>query len=108
MVCPGRFLSRLPVSAEQAANLKEGSQIALVDAQGALQAIMTLEEKFGYDKQLEAIKVYRTTEEAHPGVHVLYQQGDVYFKIPHKRCRHQNIKPLHDVTKLLFNRDSCF
>ena len=72
----------LSVSAEQAANLKEGSQIALVDAQGALQAIMTIEEKFGYDKQLEANKVYRTTEEAHPGVHVLYQQGDVLLGGP--------------------------
>lgn len=72
----------LSVSAEQAADLKEGSQIALVDAQGALQAIMTIEEKFGYDKQLEANKVYRTTEEAHPGVNVLYQQGDVLLGGP--------------------------
>lgn len=72
----------LSVSTEQAADLKEGSQIALVDAQGALQAIMTVEEKFGYDKQLEASKVYRTTEEAHPGVYVLYQQGDVLLGGP--------------------------
>src|SRR2546430_16877949 len=61
----------LAVSTEQAAILIEGSQIALMDAQGALQAIMTIEEKFGYDKQLEAKKVYRTSEEAHPGVNVL-------------------------------------
>jgi sulfate adenylyltransferase len=67
----------LALSTEQAATLSEGLQIALVDAQGALQAIMTIEEKFGYDKQLEAKKVYRTTEEAHPGVNVLYQQGEV-------------------------------
>jgi sulfate adenylyltransferase len=67
----------LSVSAEQAATLREGSQIALIDAQDALQAIMTIEDKFGYDKQLEANNVYRTTEQAHPGVYVLYQQGDV-------------------------------
>ena len=67
----------LPVSAEQAESLKEGMQIALVNAHGALQAVMTIEEKFGYDKEHEASKVYRTTEEAHPGVKVLYQQGDV-------------------------------
>ena len=72
----------LSVSTEQAANLKEGSQIALVDAQGAEQAIMTIEEKFGYDKQLEATKIYHTTEDAHPGVHVLYQQGDVLLGGP--------------------------
>lgn len=67
----------LPVGAEQAESLKEGMQIALVNAHGTLQAVMTIEEKFGYDKEHEADKVYRTTEEAHPGVKVLYQQGDV-------------------------------
>ncbi len=67
----------LPVSAEQAESLKEGMQVALVNGQGTLQAVMTIEEKFGYDKEHEASKVYRTTEEAHPGVKVLYQQGDV-------------------------------
>ena len=58
----------LAVSAEQAESLKEGMQIALVNAHGALQAVMTVEEKFGYDKEHEASKVYRTTEDAHPGV----------------------------------------
>ena len=72
----------LATSAEQAANLKEGSEIALVNAQGTLQAVMTLEEKFDYDKQLEASKVYRTTDEAHPGVKVVYEQGDVLLGGP--------------------------
>ena len=67
----------LSTSSEQADTLKEGSQVALVNAEGTLQAAMTIQEKFGYDKQLEASKVYRTTEEAHPGVKVLYEQGDV-------------------------------
>jgi sulfate adenylyltransferase len=71
----------LSVSTEQASALKEGSQVALV-AQGVLQAVMTIEEKFGYDRQLEASKVYRTTEDAHPGVKVLYQQGDVLLGGP--------------------------
>lgn len=72
----------LAVSAEQAANIKEGSEIALVNAQGTLQAVMTIEEKFGYDKEREASKVYRTTDEAHPGVKVLYEQGDVLLGGP--------------------------
>jgi sulfate adenylyltransferase len=72
----------LPVSTEQAESLKEGMQIALVNAHGALQAVMTIEEKFGYEKEHEASKVYRTTEEAHPGVKVLYQQGDVLLGGP--------------------------
>jgi sulfate adenylyltransferase len=67
----------LAVTAEQAGTLKEGSQIALVDEQGKLQAVMTVEEKFAYDKQLEARQVYRTEDENHPGVQVVYQQGDV-------------------------------
>src|SRR5215469_17162435 len=43
----------LSISSEQAAALKEGAQVALVDARGLLRAIMTIQEKYGYDKQLE-------------------------------------------------------
>src|SRR5260370_15735199 len=65
----------LSVTSEQAATLKEGSQVALVNPHGTLQAVMTIEEKFAYDKQLEASKVYRTTEQAHAGVAGLFRQG---------------------------------
>ncbi len=67
----------LSTTTQQATNLKEGSQIALVDGQGTLFAILDLREKYSYDKQHEAKQVYRTTDEAHPGVRVLYEQGDV-------------------------------
>lgn len=80
----------LATSAEQAASLKDGAQIALVNAHGTLQAVMTVQEKYGYDKQLEASKVYRTTEEAHPGVKVLYQQGDVLLAGPVRVVALQN------------------
>jgi sulfate adenylyltransferase len=72
----------LSTSAAQAEALNVGSQLALVNEQGALQAVMTLHEKYGYDKKLEARKVYRTEEEAHPGVKVVYQQGDVLLGGP--------------------------
>lgn len=72
----------LPVSAEQAANLKEGAEVALVDKQGNPQAVLTVTEIYSYDKHLEARQVYRTEEEAHPGVKVLYQQGDVLLAGP--------------------------
>src|SRR6266581_7583569 len=72
----------LSVTSEQAANLKEGSQVALINEHGTLQAVMLVEEKYGYDKEREASKVYRTTEEAHPGVEVVYQQGDVLLGGP--------------------------
>lgn len=72
----------LAVTSEQAKTIAPGSQVALVDSEGALQAVMTVEEKFSYDKQLEARKVYRTEEEAHPGVKVVYQQGDILLGGP--------------------------
>jgi len=72
----------LSTSAAQAEALNVGSQLALVNEQGTLQAVMTLHEKYGYDKKLEARKVYRTEEEAHPGVKVVYQQGDVLLTGP--------------------------
>lgn len=72
----------LAIKADQAAPLKEGSQVALVDAEGILQAVMTIQEKYSYDKQLEASKVYRTTEDTHPGVKILYSQGDILLAGP--------------------------
>ncbi len=72
----------LSTSEEQAQNLTLGSQIALVNAQGTVQAVLTLEEKYTYDKHLEARQVYRTEDEAHPGVNVLYQQGAVLLGGP--------------------------
>jgi sulfate adenylyltransferase len=72
----------LAVTSEQAANIKEGSQVALVNAQGELQAVLTIDEKYSYDKLHEAKQVYRTDDEAHPGVKVVYQQGDVLLGGP--------------------------
>jgi sulfate adenylyltransferase len=80
----------LSVDSEQAASLKEGSQVALVNAEGVLQAVMTIEEKYGYDKEHEASQVYRTTEDAHPGVKVLYSQGDVLLGGPVRVVNLQN------------------
>src|SRR6266699_2613643 len=80
----------LPTSSELAATLKEGSQLGLVDVQGQLQAVMTLEEKYSYDKQLEACKVYRTQEQAHPGVKIVYQQDDVLLSGPVRVVALQN------------------
>ncbi|GHO87813.1 sulfate adenylyltransferase [Dictyobacter formicarum] len=72
----------LSVTTEQAAEIPEGSEVALVNADGVVQAVLTVQEKFGYDKALEARQVYRTEEEAHPGVRVVYQQGDVLLGGP--------------------------
>jgi sulfate adenylyltransferase len=64
----------LPVDDETAAGLEEGQEIALLHGEH-LMGIMTLSEKFLADPEREAREVYRTTEEAHPGVARLYRQG---------------------------------
>jgi sulfate adenylyltransferase len=63
----------LPVSTEQADQLPEGTDVALYEGDHLL-AVLHLAEKFTYDKKREAELVYRTTDEAHPGVRVLYDQ----------------------------------
>ena len=80
----------LPVTSEQAANIQEGSEVALVDAQGDLQAVLTVQEKYTYDKQHEAKFVYRTEDAAHPGVKVLLEQGDVLLGGPVRVVALQN------------------
>jgi len=71
-----------PVTSEQAAGIQEGSDVALVNAEGVLQAILTVQEKYTYDKQYEAKFVYRTEDAAHPGIKVLLEQGDVLLGGP--------------------------
>ena len=75
----------LAVSQEQADGLAEGSEIALVDEEsGELMATMTVDEKFTYDKREEARQVFRTEDEAHPGVAKTYGQESVYLGGPVK------------------------
>lgn len=67
----------LSVSEEVAAPLKEGQLVRLDDAAGRFIGVLQLTEKYTYDKVREAVKVYRTDEEKHPGVAVVYRQGSV-------------------------------
>ncbi len=69
----------LPVTPQVAASLCVGEELALTEPDGHLLAVMQLAEKFTYDKAREAAQVYRTTDEKHPGVARLYQQGEVYL-----------------------------
>jgi sulfate adenylyltransferase len=66
----------LAVTAEQAATLKPGAQAALTDGSGAVLAVLTVKDLYSYDKKVEAELVYRTTDEAHPGVAAVYAQPD--------------------------------
>ncbi|MEP6468442.1 MAG: sulfate adenylyltransferase [Chloroflexota bacterium] len=69
----------LAVSQEEADRLDIGSQVALNDDEGRMLGILDLAEKYTFDPQHEAQQVFRTTEEAHPGVARIYAGGDVYL-----------------------------
>ncbi|MGB3239512.1 MAG: sulfate adenylyltransferase [Geitlerinemataceae cyanobacterium] len=66
----------LSVSEEVAEPLKEGSWIRLDDpSSGELVGILELTQKYRYNKTHEATNVYRTDDQKHPGVAVVYNQG---------------------------------
>ncbi len=69
----------LPVTREVAAALHVGEEIALTEPGGRVLAVLTLSDRYEYDKAREAQQVYRTTDEKHPGVARLYKQGEVYL-----------------------------
>jgi sulfate adenylyltransferase len=54
-----------------------GTLIRLDDSTGRFVGVLELSEKYTYDKKQEAINVYRTDDEKHPGVKVVYDQGHV-------------------------------
>jgi sulfate adenylyltransferase len=66
----------LSVTKDERAKLKPGDDVALRSRDGRLLAALHLAEIFKYDKQLEAERVYLTTEDKHPGVKAVYAQGD--------------------------------
>ena len=72
----------LSVSEAIAAPLQEGSWIRLDNSQGKFIGVLQLTQKYHYDKAKEAINVYRTDEEKHPGVAVVYQQGPINLAGP--------------------------
>jgi sulfate adenylyltransferase len=67
----------LAVDDDQAERLRTGGEAALTDEAGSLLAVITVSDVYKYDKAEEAREVYRTTDEAHPGVAAVYAQGDM-------------------------------
>lgn len=72
----------LPVTQEQADDIQLGEEIALVRPDGVVCASMRVEHKYQPDIDREAEMVYRTTEDAHPGVLRLHRRGSVYLGGP--------------------------
>lgn len=66
----------MSVREDERAKLKIGDDVALRSRDGRLLAVLHLAEIFKYDKELEAERVYLTTEEKHPGVQAVYAQGE--------------------------------
>ncbi|HEY9651267.1 MAG TPA: sulfate adenylyltransferase [Coleofasciculaceae cyanobacterium] len=72
----------LSVDESVAEPLKEGNLVRLDDAKGRFIGVLELTQKYRYDKNSEAVNVYRTDDERHPGVKVVYQQGAVNLAGP--------------------------
>ncbi len=75
----------LSVTKEEADSFSNGSEIALIDDESdELMGSMRIEEVFTYDKRAEARQVYKTEDEAHPGVAKVYSQQDILLSGPVK------------------------
>ena len=69
----------LPVDQATADTLTTGRDVALLNAAGQIVGLLELSEKYTYDKQVEVYNVYRTTDQAHPGVARVLTNGEVYL-----------------------------
>ncbi|PLV59329.1 sulfate adenylyltransferase [Thermotoga sp. KOL6] len=67
----------LSIPKEIAREIRVGDWVAIHGEDGKLYAVMKVGDKYERRKREEAKKVYRTEEDAHPGVAFLYSQGDV-------------------------------
>jgi sulfate adenylyltransferase len=72
----------LDASPEEAGRFKEGKDILLVNESGRPVAVLHLEEKFQYDKDELAEKVFLTMDRAHPGVAKVAGMKDVLLAGP--------------------------
>jgi sulfate adenylyltransferase len=72
----------LSVSEEVAEPLQEGSWVRLDDPSGKFIGVLELTQKYRYNKNHEAVNVYRTDDKNHPGVRVVYEQGSINLAGP--------------------------
>ena len=58
------------------AKISVGERVALHDPKSRLLGILTVTEKYKHDKDLEIPNVYKTSDDAHPGVKIVRGQGN--------------------------------
>ena len=56
-----------------------GDRVALADESGRPLAVLEVDEVYPYDREREAERCFRTTDDAHPGVARLYAQAPLYL-----------------------------
>ncbi|MEK6759668.1 MAG: sulfate adenylyltransferase [Deltaproteobacteria bacterium] len=66
----------LSATADEAKGITPGMEVALADKSHNILAILSVEEVFAHDKEKEAIQVYGTSEDKHPGVKKVYEMGE--------------------------------
>ncbi|WP_371068633.1 sulfate adenylyltransferase [Sediminibacillus sp. JSM 1682029] len=71
----------LPVEAEVASRLRIHDTVNLVYDE-TIYGVMSIEDIFTPDKDVEAAKVFQTTDQGHPGVKKLYERPNVYLGGP--------------------------
>jgi ATP sulfurylase len=69
----------LSVSEEEAKKIEIARSIALKARDGRIVATMDVTQKYRADKEVEAQKVYGTTEDKHPGVAYIKSTGPIYL-----------------------------
>lgn len=73
----------LAVNQARAAMLEIGQQVALVgELDGVVYAILDVRSIYTADQQNEALKVFKTTDSAHPGVQKLFSRPNTYLGGP--------------------------
>jgi len=69
----------LDVSESVAVNLEGGQSVAIRDPEGFMLAVMHVEDIWPVDRKKEAMQVYETLDQDHPGVAYLFNKSGAYY-----------------------------